>query len=153
MKKPDECKTTARAFIKVAEEYYQAFKIINSKCPKRYAKVFPFPHVRYFLLCHSLELIFKAILLEKGYKWEVLKSKKIGHSLIKAATALKKEGVNIILYGHKKAIRQLDFHYWVNQKDFNYPKRTLITVPSIFTTQSIVQQTLATAKKIIGLEE
>jgi len=77
---------SARGLLNYAQEYYNGYKIIYNEAP-RSVKYF---NVKYYLLCHALELAMKAWLFYKGYSIKKLES--LGHDLDKIAPALQKTG-------------------------------------------------------------
>lgn len=74
-----EKRTTPQGLLRYAQEYFNAYKIINDKEPDK-IKLY---QVKFYLLCHAVELALKAYLKHKGYALKVLKSQKFGHDLKK----------------------------------------------------------------------
>lgn len=67
-----------------AEDFLAA--AISSQTPKN-----RFSPVRYYLICHSIELAFKAFLFAAGYKKK--DRKKLNHNLVKALRAAEENGL------------------------------------------------------------
>lgn len=141
-----------KALLTVAEEYLKAYEIINrhpnfkSKSYQQIASIIVFPHVKHFLLGHSLELGFKAVLLSKGLCLEYLR-KKVGHNLDASLKLLEQNNFNIFANKEKRQIRLLNRHYFI--KDFEYPKDGFMETPLLCEFVKIVKKTLREAKRII----
>jgi hypothetical protein len=57
-----EARTIDRGFLNYAHEYYASYELIQGQHPK----ITEFFAVKFYLLCHSLELTMKAWLRNKG---------------------------------------------------------------------------------------
>ena len=77
-----EKRTTAMGLLNYTKEYYQGYETINASHPKDVDCM----AVKYFLLCHSLELALKSWLRLKGLTYLELKS--LGHNLEKCVKLL-----------------------------------------------------------------
>ena len=96
--------------------------------------------IRYYLLGHALELIFKSFLLTHGIKLEYLKGKKVGHDIIKCLNLANEKGFNVINKRERKTIEQLNFYY--KDKQFEYSKNGIINLPSLRTIENLVSKLL-----------
>lgn len=122
LRKLDE-RTTARGLLNYAEEYYAAYELIQKQEPK-FTMYFS---VKYYLLCHSLELTMKAWLKKRGATF--LEMQKLGHDLEKIMIVL--HGDHDLLFDatSQGMIRVVNQHY--SKKDFEYSLRGAKTVPEI----------------------
>lgn len=141
-----------KALLTVAGEYLKAYEIINrhpnfkSKLYQPIASIIFLPHVKHFLLGHSLELGFKAVLLSKGLCLEYLR-KKVGHNLYDSLKLLEQNNFNIFADKEKRQIRSLNRNYFI--KNFEYPKDGFMEMPLLCEFVKIVKKTLREAKRII----
>ncbi len=76
-----EKRTSDRGFLIFAKEYYDAYEIIQNNNPAT-TKYFA---VKYYLLCHALELVMKALLRNYGETYTQLKAYR--HDLAKLEKA------------------------------------------------------------------
>lgn len=87
-----EYRTTPRGMLYWATEFFEAYKIIQ----KEKGHFLALYQVKFYLLCHTIELLLKAYLLMKGYTVREIRSKAIGHNLIKLTNmVIDKEEVKI----------------------------------------------------------
>ena len=136
--------------LNVAEEFFEGYNIINRHYPpnqyKPLKQIIHLPHVKHYLLGHSLELSLKAVLLKGGLSSDYLKSK-VGHNLETCLKLSEQEGFNIFDDEEKKSIKLLNHHYF--RKDFEYPKNGYINTPYLSKVEKIVEKSLKEANKII----
>lgn len=118
-----EERTSARGLLNYAVEYYSSYELIQVQRPK-FTDYFS---VKYYLLCHSIELTMKAWLRKKGVTNTELK--RMGHDLEKIMTVLH-DNYNLLFDAKSQAmIRIVNAHY--SQKEFEYSVRGAKTVPDI----------------------
>lgn len=100
-------------FFRYAKEFYSA--------SESYKPGDGFSPVRYYLYCHSLELLFKAYLLTHGVTKDLLKSKKYGHNLSTVLSESKKLGIGNILKISKEEEQNVELaNDYYNKKGFEY---------------------------------
>lgn len=118
-----EERTSAHGLLDYAHEYYASYELIQSQHPK----LIEYFAVKYYLLCHSLELTMKAWLRHRGATYTQLK--KLGHDLEKIMTVLYEK--HQLLFGAESQamIRLVNQHY--SQKEFEYSLKGTKTVPEI----------------------
>lgn len=131
MKKTDELteieielenRLTSKGLIRYAWDYFKSFEILQKEIPKEIEKY----EVKYYLLCHSIELGMKAYLREKGYSRKQLL--KLGHDLEKIIGQLHKEGVVIDIDSINRTFILNDYY---NKKMFEYPQTGYKSMPSL----------------------
>lgn len=71
-----------RGLLNYAQEYHASYKLIQ----KQHPKITEFFAVKFFLLCHSLELTMKVWMRNKGAGYKELKD--LGHDLVKIMAVL-----------------------------------------------------------------
>lgn len=117
-----EKRLTARGLLRYAWDYYKAFEDLHEKHPDP-VKMY---EVKYFLLCHSIELTMKAYLREIGYTRKQLL--KIGHDLELLIHTLYKEGVLIDVPSMERTFSLNDYY---KTKQFEYPQTGYKGLPSL----------------------
>lgn len=118
-----EERTTARGLLNYAQEYYAAYELVQRQHPK----LTEFFAVKYYLLCHSLELTMKAWLRHRGVTYTEMK--KLGHDLEKIMTVLYEQHQLLFSAESQAMIRIVNQHY--SQKEFEYSLRGTKSVPVI----------------------
>ncbi len=116
-------RTTARGLLLYAKEYYSAYKLIQKEHPD----ITKFFAVKFYLLCHSLELVMKAILRQHGVSYKQLKS--YGHDLRKLQSALYhlyKIAFDVTSHLEVELVNEL-----YNNKEFEYHTKGSKQVPEI----------------------
>lgn len=139
-----EARTTARGFLNYAHEYYASYELIQ----KQHPKITDFFAVKFYLLCHSLELVMKAWLRHKGATYNELKG--FSHDL---------EKIMVVLHDKHKLLfdaRSQQMISLVNQlyskKEFEYSLRGAKTVPEITDLASTVSLLMGKARFDILLD-
>ena len=104
-------------------EYYAGYELIQNQEPNmtRYFAV------KYYLLCHSLELTMKAWLKHKGANYTEIKS--MGHDLEKIMIALHDKHDLLFDAPSQAMISLVNQHY--SKKEFEYALRGAKSVPVI----------------------
>ncbi|MGE4558294.1 MAG: hypothetical protein AB7D07_15940 [Desulfovibrionaceae bacterium] len=120
-----------------ASQFYDAFKIIQekSRCDE------DFMPVRYYLLCHSLELALKSYLIFHGYTVACLKND-FGHNLLKLFREAEKNNLRSIAHYNILAgshVDMLDNTYGVSVKWFEYPRVFECTLPNYVDVSSLLE--------------
>lgn len=75
LEKELELRTTAQGLLRYAGDYFRAYKIIQQQVPK----IVSLYQIKFYLLCHSIELALKADLKRRGYTRKKLID--LGHDL------------------------------------------------------------------------
>lgn len=109
---PVQLRLSPHAFHRWAEEFLEAAEVLPA--PESYT---PVP---YFLYCRSLELAFKARLLEQGVEMVTLKDgRKVGHDLLKAHNRLYPESSARLCGDDLRLLQEVNeiypakrFEYW-----------------------------------------
>ena len=117
-----EKRLTSRGLILYAWDYFNSFESLHQQFPKVTDK---FP-VKYFLICHSIELAMKACLRERGYTRKQLSN--IGHDLEKLIGLLYKQGVIMDVNSVKRTFILNDYY---KTKQFEYPQTGSKSVPAL----------------------
>ena len=118
-----EDKTTSTGLLLYAKEYYEGYDVIQTQ----YSDTTKYFDVKFFLLCHSLELVMKALLRESGATY--LELHDYGHDLYALLKALHdKHGITTSLESSLD-IQLVNAHY--SKKDFEYYVRGSKIVPEI----------------------
>jgi len=120
MREDNDNRTSPVGLLNVGKEYNEACKIITEKCPDKHPSL---PNtdlykVRLYLIGHSFELLFKAVLLQHGVSVVELKSKKFGHNLSSLADKVK-EFINLPFSDAERATLEL-LNWYYKDKDFEY---------------------------------
>jgi len=116
-------RTSARGLLNYAQEYYAGYEVIQ----KNHPKLTDYFAVKYFLLCHSLELTMKAWLKKNGLNYSDLK--RHSHDLEKLMTTLHDKFQLQFDAKSQAMIRLVNQHY--SKKDFEYALRGAKSVPEI----------------------
>lgn len=109
---PLEKTITARGLIRFAKDYFEAFQIVQKAKPQ-FSNLYD---IKYYLLCHSLELAFKAYLRNKEYSRKQLKD--FNHDLIGLVLELKNKFSYIFDKNDITAISSVNKYY--SSKQFEY---------------------------------
>ena len=117
-----EKRLTALGLIRYAWDFYRAFENLQEKNPQLTTMY----EVKYYLLCHSIELAMKAFLRKKGYTRKQLM--KIGHDLDKLIIILHE---NNVLIDVDSAIRTIMVNQYYKTKQFEYPQTGYKEFPSL----------------------
>ena len=118
-----EERTSARGLLNYAHEYYASYELIQSQRPK----MNEYFAVKYYLLCHALELTMKAWLRHKGATYKELKT--LGHDLERIMTVLYEQHQLLFSAEIQAMISLVNQHY--SQKEFEYALKGTKTVPEI----------------------
>lgn len=116
-------RTSARGLLNYAKEYYTAYELIQKQQPE-FTKSFA---VKYYLLCHSLELTMKAWLKKKGATYKQIKD--MGHDLEKIMVVLHDDYDLLFDAASQEMISLVNQHY--SKKEFEYALRGSKSVPVI----------------------
>ncbi len=117
-----EKRLTARGLLNYARDYYIAFKDLHEKHPKDTDMY----EIKYYLICHSIELTFKAVLKEKGYTRKKLVA--LGHDLEKLIDELYKNDVIMNVEAMKRTILANEYY---KTKQFEYPQVGYKSLPNL----------------------
>lgn len=127
--------TTPRGLYNYACEFLEAFRVINEK-DRKITYLFP---VKYYLLCHSLELGLKSYLRSKGYS--INKLKDLGHNLTEILEEAHKQKFDSLnTKKEKQIINLLNLYYF--SKQFEYITVGFKSVPEIMAVEKLVQKVL-----------
>ena len=129
-----EKRLTSKGLIKYAWDYYKSFELLHKEKPK-ILDLYP---VKYFLLCHSIELAMKAYLREKGYSR--LQLMNIGHDLEKLIRLLHEKGVSMDI---SSMVRTFSLNDYYKTKQFEYPQVGYKEFPSLDDMKSYVHLLLS----------
>lgn len=116
-------RTSAQGLLNYAKEYYSAYELIQGQQPD-FVKFFA---VKYYLLCHSLELTMKAWLKKKGATYKQIKS--MGHDLEKIMIVLHDDHDLLFDAASQEMISLVNQYY--SKKEFEYALRGSKSVPVI----------------------
>lgn len=108
-----ETRTTDRGLLRYAWDYYKAFIEILENHPKDTEMY----QVKFYLLCHSLELVLKAFLKHKGYSRKQLINN-FGHDLEKLLKELYSK--HKLVFDKESAERIFLVNQYYNTKQFEY---------------------------------
>jgi len=100
-------------FIKYAEDFFEASSAHDSSIK--------FSPVKYYLVCHSIELSLKAFLLLKGVSKSDIRSRSLGHNLsniLEKCLSLGLEEIVQITDPQKSMLTELN--EWYSRKGFEY---------------------------------
>ena len=105
----DDRKATCASFLSTGHEFSKSAEIIFDKnggnlVPEN-------TKVIYYLIGHSLELIYKAFLHNTGYDIKKLKDRSLGHNLENLSLGAKKQGLDILSKEEEAAINELNQYY------------------------------------------
>lgn len=117
MKKSDKAsdleeRVSARGMIRYAHEYLQAYRIIKEKYPK----TIDLYQVKFYLLCHAIELAFKAYLRHKRYT--VIQLRGYGHDLEKLLLEMYQKHKILLSKSWAEDLSQINAYY--KTKQFEY---------------------------------
>lgn len=139
-----EERTTARGLLKYAQDYYATYELVQ----KQHPNLTDYFAVKYYLLCHSLELTMKASLRQRGATYTEMK--KMGHDLEKIMTVLHDEHNLIFSAEDQVMIRLVNQHY--SQKEFEYSLIGVKSVPVITELAVVVRLLISKASLDILLD-
>lgn len=131
-------RTTAPGLLNYAIEYYAGYELIQKQEPG----VTRYFAVKYYLLCHSLELTMKAWLKKHGETYVDLK--RLGHDLERLMTVLHDKYDLSFDTISQDMIRTVNQHY--SQKEFEYALIGAKSVPVITELASTVHLLISKAK-------
>mgnify|MGYP001609530027 CR=1 FL=1 len=114
LEKELELRTTAQGLIRYARDYFKAYKIVQQQEPK----IISLYQVKFYLLCHAIELALKADLKRRGYTRKQLLD--LGHNLENLLRLLKEKHEVILDAESMKQILLADSLY--SSKQFEYPQ-------------------------------
>jgi len=134
---------TSRGLLRYAWDYYRAFEVLYEK----FSKVTEMYEVKYYLLCHSIELAMKAFLREKGFTRKQLLG--LGHDLEKLIRTLYENGVVIDVESMKRTFSLNDYY---KTKQFEYPQTGSKSLPSLDAMKSSTHLLLSMVRNSITRE-
>ncbi|HUD09866.1 MAG TPA: HEPN domain-containing protein [Patescibacteria group bacterium] len=117
-----ETRLTSRGLIMYAWDYFKSFEDLHEKHPKPISRY----EVKYYLLCHAIELAMKAYLREKGYTRKQLLD--IGHDLEKL---IKELHSNEVLMDVDSMVRTFTANQYYKTKQFEYPQTGFKELPNL----------------------
>lgn len=117
-----ENRLTSRGLIMYSWDYFKSFKDLYTKYPK-YTERY---EVKYYLLCHAIELAMKALLREKGFTRKQLLD--LGHDLEKLIGVLHK---NDVLMDVDTMMRTFNINQYYKTKQFEYPQTGYKELPNL----------------------
>jgi len=138
-----EKRLTSRGLLMYAQDYYKAFEDLYLKYPE----VIKMYEVKYYLLCHSIELAMKAFLREKGFTRKQLME--IGHDLEKLIRLLHDNGVLIDVESMERTFSLSDYY---KSKQFEYPQIGYKALPSLENMESSTHLLLSMVRNSITKE-
>jgi len=116
-------RTTPQGLLRYAQDYYRGFEIIHTQAPKGMEMY----QVKFFLLCHSMELAMKSLLRLKGYSRKQLMND-FGHDLVKILQEL---GANEIIFDKKSYVVVSMANQLYKTKQFEYFQTGYKELPAI----------------------
>lgn len=137
-------RTSARGLLNYAHEYFAGYELIQKQEPGPTA----YFAVKYYLLCHALELTMKAWLKHNGATYTDLK--KLGHDLEKIMAVLHDEHRLLFDARSQAMITLVNQHY--SQKEFEYALRGAKSVPVITDLAGTVRLLMSKARFDILLD-
>lgn len=138
-----EERTSARGLLWYAEEYRTGYNLIQEQRPGDMDCF----SVKYYLLCHSLELVMKALLRHKLVTYKKLRD--LGHNLEKLLDEFSKHYKSSLSDEEKSMVLLVNEQY--SGKQFEYFVRGAKSVPQIVNLEAIVDFFLLEAKKVINI--
>lgn len=112
-----EYRTTPRGMLYWSKEFFEAYKVIR----KEKSHFIALYQVKFFLLCHAVELLLKSYLQMKGYKVVELRKKRVGHNLSRLIEmVLEKKEISISKKDHSLLCIVSESY---SQKEFEYFER------------------------------
>lgn len=131
-------RTTARGLLNYAKEYYSGYELLQNQEPS----IVKYFAVKYYLLCHSLELVMKAWLKKQGATY--IELKRLGHDLEKIMVLLH-DSYGILFDAESQAMIKIVNQYY-SQKEFEYALKGAKSVPVITELASIVHLLISKAR-------
>ncbi|MBU1104581.1 hypothetical protein KJ664_01625 [Patescibacteria group bacterium] len=115
------------AFQRYAKDHYDAYQILKANT-KNFLYLMD---IKYYLLCRSIELSFKGLLLQNGLcsVEDLKKEGKYGHDLILLMNSIKNLPLVNINKDESNILFVLDEYY--KNKEFEYPKTGFKTFPAL----------------------
>lgn len=138
-----EKRLSARGLLQYAWDYYKAFEDLHGK----YSNSIKMYEVKYYLLCHSIELGMKAFLREKGYTRKKLIE--LGHDLEKLIYELYQHDALMDVDSIKRTFILSDYY---RTKQFEYPQIGYKELPSLRDMKSSTYLLLSMVKNSITKE-
>ena len=105
--------------------------------------------VRYYLLCHSLELGFKAFLTDKGRTIKALRQKEFGHNLEILLKECEANGLAesfVDITGLHQLVKMLNKYY--AEKEFEYGEIPSYELPDLVHIRRSVKELIAVTKNL-----
>ncbi len=100
-------------FVNYAEDFLEAS---NSHFSLK-----PFSPVKYYLVCHSIELSLKAYLLLSGVSKNDIRKRSLGHNLSNILEKCEELGIeNIVQISNAQKIMLKELNEWYSRKGFEY---------------------------------
>lgn len=143
LEKELEKRLTSRGLLRYSWDYFKAFEDLHEKYPKTTEMY----EVKYYLLCHSIELAMKAFLREKGFTRKQLV--KIGHDLERLIHMLYDNGVLIDV---RSIERTFSLSGYYKTKQFEYPQTGYKELPSLKEMKSSTRLLLSMVRNSITKE-
>ena len=100
-------------FVNYAEDFLEASNSYNS--------LKPFSPVKYYLVCHSIELSLKAYLLLNGISKNEIRKKSLGHNLSNILDKCEELGIqNLVKISDTQKLIVKELDEWYSRKGFEY---------------------------------
>lgn len=135
-----EARTTARGMFRYANDYYVAYELVQATHPK--LELF---EVKFYLLCHSLELAMKSVLRHRGESYPVLKNT-LGHDLEAIMNALISNGMTFVPESQEMIVI---VNLMYSAKEFEYALNGAKTLPEITELARLAKAQLDSAKDVV----
>lgn len=129
-------------FLELGEDYYESYKSLKAQNPQPVALL----PVKYYLLCHSLELGIKSLLRAYGLRLSEIKN--YGHDLLSAVKDLQDKESSLYFSSREHQIITLINDYY-RRKSFEYYQDSLQLLPPIEPLAQLVKLKLKGARKTI----
>lgn len=133
----EESRFTAIGLIKYAFDYQKAYTLLQEQ-EKRVQHLY---QVKYYLVCHSIELVLKAFLRMRGYSRKQIID--FGHDLESLLNELYTE--HSLFVDEDSAIRIKSANKYYSSKQHEYPRVGMKELPSITELSSILDLMIAKA--------
>lgn len=134
-----EERTTPMGLWRYSYEYYKGYTIIKKAEPSELSLV----PVKFFLLCHSIELAFKAYLKHKGYTVKQLKN--FRHNLEQLMDELNSKHEINLSPNFVKVI--LDANVYYNSKQYEYFQSGYKILPDILNLENLARLFISKVEK------
>lgn len=106
--------TKPRAFLHTSREYLQAYTVLKENDPKPTELYL----VKFYLLCHSVELSLKAYLRLRGHEIKELRSREVGHDLFEMLKICNVQHNFVLSPGYTEVIKVVSTYY--KSKEYEY---------------------------------